>query len=218
MRATLRETDYHGWQALRLDNGLVSALVVPEIGGRLLQFALGAQPFLFVNEQLAGQRFTPAEHQGDGSLLSWKNYGGDKTWPAPQGWERADQWRPPDKVLDSGPYSAACQQTATCASVTMRSNADARTGLRIERRLSLAAGSSHLQLDLAFENIAQREVRWSIWDIAQLDCGAVSSNAALRIERMERAPAPARALRLQLRCMNDELLELDRCPIPQRGD
>ena len=40
----------------------------------------------------------------------------------------------------------------------------------------------------------------------------------LRIELVERAPAPARALRLQLRCMNDELLELDRCPIPQRGD
>ena len=87
-RATLRETDFHGWSALRLDNGLVSALVVPEIGGRLLKFTLGEHPFLFVNEQLAGLRFTPAEHQGDGSLLSWKNYGGDKTWPAPQGWER----------------------------------------------------------------------------------------------------------------------------------
>ena len=170
-RATLRETDFHGWSALRLDNGLVSALVVPEIGGRLLQFALGEHPFLFVNEQLAGLRFTPAEHQGDGSLLSWKNYGGDKTWPAPQGWERADQWPgPPDNVLDSGAYSAACQQTPGEAGVTLRSAADARTGLRIERRLSLTAASSQLQLDLAFENVAARPVRWSIWDIAQLDC------------------------------------------------
>ena len=181
-RATLRETDFHGWDALRLDNGLVSALVVPEIGGRLLQFALGEHPFLFVNEQLAGLRFTPAEHQGDGSLLSWKNYGGDKTWPAPQGWERADQWPgPPDNVLDSGAYSAACQQTQTDAGVTLRSAADARTGLRIERRLSLAAGSSQLQLDLAFENVAARTVRWSIWDIAQLDCAESGSDCWLYV-------------------------------------
>ena len=181
-RATLRETDFHGRDALRLDNGLVSALVVPEIGGRLLQFALGEHPFLFVNEQLAGLRFTPAEHQGDGSLLSWKNYGGDKTWPAPQGWERADQWPgPPDNVLDSGAYSAACQQTQTDAAVTLRSAADARTGLRIERRLSLTAASSRLQLELAFENVASRIVRWSIWDIAQLDCAESGSDCWLYV-------------------------------------
>ncbi len=414
---TTRKRRYPCRDALRLDNGLVSALGVPEIGGRLLQFALGEHPFLFTNRSLDGQRFTPAEHQGDGSLLSWKNYGGDKTWPAPQGWERADQWPgPPDNVLDSGAYSVACLQTPGDAGVTLRNAADARTGLRIERRLSLGPASSQLQLDLAFENVAARPVRWAIRDIVQLDCaesggdcwlyvpvdpdesrpwhilfgeenaqlrpdfrpglfalnyqgivgkiglrspggwlafadqraeavlcmqfphepdaeypdsgatvecwtempgapspipidspghileaevpgplrtmqpgerrdlritwsaarcpgpvlavnaagctqqaltlrqageqlqltgvfgvfhlgraelawldassaalatldcGAVSPNAALRIERMERAPAPARALRLQLRCMNDELLELDRCPIPQRGD
>ena len=181
-RATLRETDFHGRDALRLDNGLVTAHLVPEIGGRLLQFALGGHPFLFVNEQLAGLRFTPAEHQGDGSLLSWKNYGGDKTWPAPQGWERADQWPgPPDNVLDSGAYSAACQQTHTDAGVTLRSAADARTGLRIERRLSLTAASSQLQLDLAFENVAARPVRWAIWDIAQLDCAASGSDCWLYV-------------------------------------
>ena len=181
-RATLGETDYLGWQALRLDNGLVSALVVPEIGGRLLQFTLGEHPFLFVNEQLAGLRFTPAEHQGDGSLLSWKNYGGDKTWPAPQGWDGAGQWPgPPDKVLDSGPYSAACQQTATGASVTLRSNADARTGLRIKRHLSMTAASSQLQLDLAFENVAARPVRWAIRDIAQLDCAESGADCWLYV-------------------------------------
>lgn len=173
MTARLTPVVFQGQDALRLDNGLVTAHLVPEIGGRLLQFALGGHPFLFTNRALDGQRFTPQEHQGDGSLLSWKNYGGDKTWPAPQGWDGAGQWPgPPDKVLDSGPYEASGEQDDVRAGVTMRSNADARTGLRIERRLSLGAGSSRLQLDLAFENISQRDVRWSIWDIAQLDCEA----------------------------------------------
>ena len=175
MRATLREAEEYGWRGLRLENGLVSALATPEIGGRLLQFALGAREFLFVNRALAGMRFSPEEHQGDGSLMSWKNYGGDKTWPAPQGWEREDQWPgPPDAVLDSGPYRATQERDERGVAVLMRSAADARTGLRIERRLRLGADSSRLQLDLAFENTAAQPVRWAIWDVAQLDCGAGS--------------------------------------------
>ncbi len=191
MGTRLTQVAFQGRDALRLDNGLVSAHLVPEIGGRLLQFALGGQPFLFVNPQLAGKRFSPEQHQGDGSLLSWKNYGGDKTWPAPQGWERADQWPgPPDKVLDSGPYSAACQQTATRASVTLRSAADARTGLRIKRMLSMGAASSRLQLDLEFENIAARPVRWAIWDIAQLDCTTSGSDCWLYVPVDPAEPRP----------------------------
>ena len=39
------------------------------------------------------------------TLVNWKNYGGAKTWPAPQGWDGAGQWPgPPDPVLDSGRY------------------------------------------------------------------------------------------------------------------
>ncbi|MCE2489027.1 MAG: DUF4380 domain-containing protein [Anaerolineae bacterium] len=182
MAAQLKPVAFQGWNALRLDNGLVTAHLVPEIGGRLLQFTLGGHPFLFTNRALDGQRFSPEEHQGDGSLLNWKNYGGDKTWPAPQGWDGAGQWPgPPDKVLDSGPYSASSEADADRVSVTMRSAADARTGLRIERKLSLAAGSSQLQLDLSFENVSQREIRWSIWDVAQLDCEASGSDCWLYV-------------------------------------
>ena len=44
------------------------------------------------------------EHAGDGDdSFNWKNYGGAKTWPAPQGWDGEGQWPgPPDPVLDSG--------------------------------------------------------------------------------------------------------------------
>ncbi|MCY4024109.1 MAG: DUF4380 domain-containing protein [Anaerolineaceae bacterium] len=182
MAARLTPVAFQGWDALRLDNGLITAHLVPEIGGRLLQFALGGHPFLFSNRALDGQRFTPEEHQGDGSLLSWKNYGGDKTWPAPQGWDGAGQWPgPPDNVLDSGPYQASNEEANGSANVTMRSAADARTGLHIERRLGLTAGSSRLQLDLAFENVSQREIRWSIWDIAQLDCEACGNDGWLYV-------------------------------------
>ncbi len=191
MAARLTPVVFQGWDALRLENGLVTAHLVPEIGGRTLQFALGGHPFLFTNRALDGQRFTPEEHQGDGSLLSWKNYGGDKTWPAPQGWDGEGQWPgPPDNVLDSGPYEASSEANADRVSVCMRSAADARTGLRIERKLSLTAGSSRLQLDLSFENVSQREIRWSIWDVAQLDCEASDSDCRLYVPVDPAEPRP----------------------------
>jgi hypothetical protein len=55
---TRAETDFLGWPAVHLDNGLVSAVVVPDIGGRVLQFWLGEHSFLFVNQHVAGQLFT----------------------------------------------------------------------------------------------------------------------------------------------------------------
>ena len=56
------------------------------------------------------------------------------------------------------------------ASIAMTSPPDPRTGLRIRRKLSLSPASSRLTLDLSFENISGREIRWSIWDVAQLTC------------------------------------------------
>ena len=53
---------FRGWPAVRLDNDIISAVVVPDIGGRILQFWLSDHPYLFVNRNLAGRLFTPAEN------------------------------------------------------------------------------------------------------------------------------------------------------------
>jgi len=170
---TVEEFHFHGWDAVRLSNGLIDALCVPEIGGRLMQFSLGPHDYLFINPELLGKRFTFEEHAGDGELVNWKNYGGGKTWPAPQGWDGDGQWPgPPDPVLDSGRYAFETNQNETSASVLMTSPPDERSGLRIRRLLSLEAGSSRMALKLSFENISRRAVRWSIWDVAQMACSA----------------------------------------------
>ena len=69
-----------------------------------MAYDLGNYPFLWFDRNLAGKLFSAEENMGDGSIAAWKNYGGGKTWPAPQGWDRPDQWHgPPDPVLDTGP-------------------------------------------------------------------------------------------------------------------
>ena len=168
---TVEELPFEGWDGVRLSNGLIDAVCVPEIGGRLMQFSLGPQDYLFMNPELLGARFTFDEHAGDGTLAHWKNYGGDKTWPAPQGWDGEGQWPgPPDPVLDSGRYSYETGMDDIRASVLMTSPPDERSGLRIRRQISLEPASSRLRLDLSFENLSNRTVRWSIWDVAQMLC------------------------------------------------
>lgn len=161
---------FRGWSAARIANRFVQVIAVPDIGGRVMAYDLGFHPFLFVDPTLAGRLFSPDENQGDGSLAAWKNYGGDKTWPAPQGWATDEEWHgPPDPVLDSGCYRlAALGVEGGQAAMTMISPPDPRTGIEIHRRLALGAASSRIQLDLSFRNALDRTVRWSIWDVVQL--------------------------------------------------
>ena len=168
---TVESLNFHGWDGIRLSNGIIDAVCVPEIGGRLLQFSLGPHDYLFMNPDLLGKRFSYEEHAGDGELINWKNYGGAKTWPAPQGWDGEGQWPgPPDPVLDSGRYAFESNRDESSASLLMTSPPDERSGLRIRRLISIQAGSARLQLDLSFENISDKTIRWSIWDVAQMLC------------------------------------------------
>ncbi|MBI2940132.1 MAG: DUF4380 domain-containing protein [Chloroflexi bacterium] len=170
-RCRVGHIHFRGWRAIELDNGLVGAVAVPDIGGRIMAFDLGFHSFLWTDPRLAGKLFTAEENQGDGSLASWKNYGGDKTWPAPQGWDTDEQWHgPPDPVLDSGRYTVErVESTAEAATVRLRSPEDPRTGIQLVRELTLHQGRSHATLHLEMRNVSGRERTWSIWDVLQLD-------------------------------------------------
>lgn len=162
--------EYLGFRAIELNNGTVRAIITPDIGGRVLQFWLGEHPFLFVNPSLAGRLFSADKNTGDGTIASWKNYGGNKTWPAPQGWDGPDQWPgPPDAVLDSGRFATLA---AGPLRVVVQSPPDPRTGLQITRELVLDARGAQARMRRTMRNVSDRTVRWSLWDVTQLECAA----------------------------------------------
>jgi hypothetical protein len=167
---SVRRDSFRGWNACYLENEYVRLVAVPDIGGRIMAYDLGPYSFLWVNADMAGKLFTPGENQGDGSLGAWKNYGGDKTWPAPQGWDTEQQWPgPPDPVLDSGRYSLerlAVEDDR--AVIAMTSPPDPRTGVQITRQFTLYPNSSRVRVDLTFTNITDHPIRWGIWDVVQL--------------------------------------------------
>jgi len=87
--------DYNGWgwEAIVLANGVVTLAIVPEIGGRVMQYDLGDHPSMFVNASEVGKRYEPS------SSAPWHNFGGYKVWPAPQ-----DNWGwPPPRSKTGGP-------------------------------------------------------------------------------------------------------------------
>ena len=185
--------EFRGWEAAFLSNAFVRLALVPDIGGRVMAYDLGDYPFLFVDPTLAGQLFSAEENQGDGSLGAWKNYGGDKTWPAPQGWATDEEWHgPPDPILDTGRYTLdALSVTEGAAHVRVSSPADPRSGLQIVRAFTLRPDTSRVSLRLTFRNISTRTVRWSIWDVVQLRAERANADGTLEPETGCIITAPA---------------------------
>jgi hypothetical protein len=162
----LTTENYCGWKAIRLSNGLVDVFVTPEIGGRIIQFRLGSSDFLYVNPRHQGRVYTAEENC---AAAGWKNYGGLKVWPAPQGWESNDQWPgPPDPILDGGSYSwCVVEENPQSTAIRLESQHDEYTGLTFSREIRLAAHLSAVEIRHRMQNTSSRPIRWAVWQVTQ---------------------------------------------------
>ena len=166
--AGAEKSTYRGWDSLALTNGLVEVQIVPQIGGRVIQFKLGDFEFLWVNPQLAGKQPPPS---GLGPKGEWLNYGGDKLWPAPQGWDNDQQWPgPPDGVLDGSPHEASViEASGKSAALRLVSREDKRSGIQFSRIIRVADGAARVSFDSTMTNIDTKPRRWGIWQVTQLN-------------------------------------------------
>ncbi|AOS63304.1 DUF4380 domain-containing protein [Actinoalloteichus hymeniacidonis] len=168
------ERDTSGpYDVFHLDNGTLRIGIVPALGGRVLSVVFHGREYLYRNPRLLDDRLHPVDGRRprptSGPMSEWLNFGGDKTWPAPQGWDGPDQWAgPPDPVLDSGSYQARTRVDGEAVEIVMTSGDDPRTGLRTVRTVRLVAGESRYTLEIAFTNIERKPVRWGLWNVTQL--------------------------------------------------
>ncbi|MEJ2008380.1 MAG: DUF4380 domain-containing protein [Acidobacteriota bacterium] len=164
----IESTEYDGWKAYRLTNGLITLYIAPEIGGRAIQLELGDQTYFFVNKELAGKVLPESEN----NLKSgWANYGGDKVWPAPEGWMNDNEWSSiPYYILDGSRFkSEVVKDTPQEVAVRVTSPPDPRTGVQFSRTFHVYAGTTRVQVDQLMRNISQRQIRWGIWHLIQND-------------------------------------------------
>lgn len=156
---------YRGWKALKLSNEQIELYIVPDIGGRIIQFIFDGHEYLFVNEKLAG-KVLPYK-QGE-----WNNYGGDKLWPAPQGWDGPHQWPGPgDPVLDSGRFShEVLREEGREAAIRVTSPPDKeRTGVQFSRVIAVEAGRPDVFIRNTMRNVSDRRISWGVWSVTQID-------------------------------------------------
>jgi hypothetical protein len=149
---------------------------LPQAGGRLISLRLNGDEVLWPNPAYVSDDLRPVVARGawsrpDGTMASWVNVGGNKTWPAPQGWSGAHEWPgPPDEILDGGSYAVeATVDEGGAAHVTLTSASDPRTGLRISRAFTLPASGSTFSQVSTFVNDSSAPVRWSVWEVTQVD-------------------------------------------------
>ncbi|HVA00323.1 MAG TPA: DUF4380 domain-containing protein [Terriglobia bacterium] len=166
--AKIEKTEYNGWKVYLLTNGLIKLYIAPEIGGRAIQLELGDQSYFFVNSDLAGKIMPESEN----NLKSgWANYGGDKVWPAPEGWRNDNEWPSvPYYILDGSRFqSEIVKETPQEVAVRVTSPPDPRTGVQFSRTFHVYAGTTRVQVDQLMRNISQRQIHWGIWHLIQND-------------------------------------------------
>jgi hypothetical protein len=159
---TITKTNYHGWpNSYVLSNGTVEAIVVPAIG-RVMQFRFVGEdtgPF-FENRAMDGKHPIPTSKE-------WGNFGGDKTWPAPQDdWPKITprSW-PPPVAFDSMPVEAVVHSD----SITLISPVDPHYGIRTERVISLSDSEAQMTIKTTYHKVEGDPRKVSVWIITQ--CG-----------------------------------------------
>jgi hypothetical protein len=151
------------WNSIVLQNGLITIAVVPDIGGRIMQYDLDTLPSIFVNSAEIGQTYTP-------SSGGYHNFGGYKTWPSPQGrWPGVGKW-PPPPTLDFGAYTFQADSTSNdSVSITVTSPIEQwiAPGIQYVRKATIYPGTSRVKMEQTMINTGTITANWGMWSIIQ---------------------------------------------------
>lgn len=158
--------NYKEWDVYLLENKWIKLRIAPQLGGRIIQLEMDGYEFFFVNPLLAGKEPGSTRLGENGA---WLNFGGEKIWPAPQGWDSPDQWPgPPDPVLDSGEYSVVINDQKK-NEIKLTSPFDQYTGLHIQKDIFLSESRSEVKVLATFKNAGEILRSWSVWPVLQMN-------------------------------------------------
>ena len=159
--------EFTGWPAEEISNPRVKLVIVPQVGGRVMQELFDGHPYLFVNPKYKKQCFPPLER---GEKGRWFNYGGNKIWLMPEGSEGDHHWPGPmSDVLDHGEYSFLVLSESPRRRIRPEGPADERTGLQYSREITLGAEPPEIKFHSVMKNSSPRQIAWSMQTVTQYD-------------------------------------------------
>ncbi len=152
-----------GWDAVVMRNEFITISTVPAIGGRVMQYDLENLPSVFTNPAELGQVYAPSQYS------PWHNFGGHKSWPAPQSSWNIYGWPPPPS-LDYGSYTVDDTASAPdSATVTVSSPMERwfAPGMQFLRRATVYAGMTRVKMEETIINRDTMPASWSVWGVTQ---------------------------------------------------
>ncbi len=164
VNCVVEQIRYRGWDAERLANPWVTLIVVPHLGGRLMQVSFGPHEYLFVNPLYLGKYFPPSM---GAAQRKWFNYGGDKIWPLPEGNQDESHWPGGSDILDDGVYQFKVLSSGNTCTVRLQGPPDERTGLEYSREISIGADSPRIGFHAVMKNITGHYIRWAVQSVTQ---------------------------------------------------
>jgi hypothetical protein len=164
-RTNVTRITYRQWpDSLVMSNGQIETVVVPAVG-RVMQLRFAGEtdgPF-WENADLFGK-------SPDSASSTWGNFGGDKTWPAPQSdWPKVTPrgW-PPPQAFDSMPFHAQVKEGPQGSEVELVSPVDPHYGIRTRRLIRLDPKRPVLTISTTFEKTEGESLTVGVWTITQL--------------------------------------------------
>jgi hypothetical protein len=144
-----------------------------QLGGRLMQVTFGDHDYLFVNQQLKGQSFSPEE---SAAQKRWFNYGGDKIWPMPEGSGDEQHWPGAEgAVLDSGVFTAQVLSRGETCSIRLTGPPDPFIGQQYIRDISIGTASPEISFHAVMKNTSGYPQEWSEQSVSQYNAADASN-------------------------------------------
>ncbi len=154
---TLKATTFFGRQAYQLANDQLSLLIVPAFSGRVMELNYGGKNYLWVNLPLL-----KGEIGGDPTFGNWMNWGGYKTWLAPQ-----SEWLDPEvqsDEMDNVEWEIVAQ---TETELELRGPVISWGGVQLGRRLALEGAGPKVRVQELMFNPGKETRTWAVWAVAQ---------------------------------------------------
>jgi hypothetical protein len=159
--ARFEKIEFKGWKnCYALTAGPYRVVVAAGIGGRIVDFSRDGTGPIWLNPDELGE-----VHPLDPKV--WFNYGGYKTWPAPQ-----SNWPwPPDPLLDAAPVTVKPWETGDqTIGLTIIGQESPKSGIAFQKYLKLdpKTGALHLWQEMRALPSNADPVKWAVWDITQV--------------------------------------------------
>lgn len=147
-------------QEIILENGIIKVIIVPEQGGRILEFSTENLNVLFRDVDLIGIK---GDINAEYIPENWLNFGGYKGWPAPQ-----SKWAwPPIFDIDLNVFAYDIVELENSLVVTLSSPISNTIGLKFIRKIVFEDKCNHITIKETIVNLNEEPVQWAVWGNTQ---------------------------------------------------